>query len=101
MRRPPGSTLFPSRRSSDLIVVTVAVVATLGRADGFGPVLHDALEGEHAPLPEDEAARERAARARRRGRSEAHTAELQSLGQLVAGPVIENKPRVLDRLGSS
>src|SRR2546430_4259704 len=65
IRRPPRSTLFPTRRSSDLAVAPrVRAPSRLQRRDG-GPA--------------------------RRIRSEEHTTELQSQSNLVCRLLLENK----------
>src|SRR2546425_6738520 len=74
IRRPPRSTLFPTRRSSDLIE---------DRPD------QDAYE---AMLDEEREIRRRFAR--KLGRSEEHTSELQSLAYLVCRLLLEKKKTV-------
>src|SRR2546429_4153748 len=66
IRRPPRSTLFPTRRSSDLFRVTTAAAPT-----GTATVTLD-------PAPAD-------------GRSEEHTSELQSRLHLVCRLLLEKK----------
>src|SRR5438093_8162318 len=69
IRRPPRSTLFPTRRSSDLVgTFQVPVVASLG-SSGAGP------------------------RPAWASRSEEHTSELQSLTNLVCRLLLEKKNR--------
>src|SRR5205823_8986809 len=68
IRRPPRSTLFPTRRSSDLIEVVEEAAAA-----GHQPRV--LLEGDGAPDP----------------RSEEHTSELQSLAYLVCRLLLEKK----------
>src|SRR2546425_4701217 len=84
IRRPPRSTLFPTRRSSDLIH------AGAGRAD-HGQQPHAAGLGiGRGPL------------GRIPFRSEEHTSELQSLAYLVCRLLLEKKKRtVLDVLADS
>src|SRR5438093_2041776 len=72
-RRPPSSTLFPSRRSSDL-------PARFRRAR-----LHHAAAARRS-LPHDAAGA-----ARQVDRSEEHTSELQSLTNLVCRLLLEKK----------
>src|SRR5687767_15716011 len=73
IRRPPRSTLFPTRRSSDLPL-------DLG-------VLH--RRGQDRVDPRIQAVHRR--RRRRRRRSEEHTSELQSLAYLVCRLLLEKK----------
>src|SRR5437899_10256896 len=72
MRPPPGSTLFPTRRSSDLRVALSAA----------GIKLH---QPRRTPQQEHE---------HTRGRSEEHTSELQSLRHLVCRPLPEKKKQL-------
>src|SRR5260370_19483222 len=82
IRRPPRSTLFPTRRSSDLCPIDqlkhVIVRAGDGEgrhsggAEGPGIVLHDQSEGQT-------------------NRSEEHTSELQSHLNLVCRLLLEKK----------
>src|SRR3712207_8341367 len=90
IRRPPRSTLFPTRRSSDLRGRRLLPerVVRLGRR-GHGRVRAAALLGPARP------ADERAADAGRgRGRrSEEHTSELQSRQYLVCRLLLEKKKK--------
>src|SRR2546425_7447112 len=93
IRRPPRSTLFPTRRSSDLhrvarlarILVLLAREQTDHVEDRHPPVDRDATEGVHrcveAGVLDHEHAR----------RSEEHTSELQSLAYLVCRLLLEKK----------
>src|SRR5690348_18160814 len=71
IRRPPRSTLFPTRRSSDLGGALFAALRELRRRDGA-----------HARCLEAQA---------RVGRSEEHTSELQSPVHLVCRLLLEKK----------
>src|SRR5437870_10382953 len=73
-RRPPRSTLFPTRRSSDLIVAVL-------EQDAERRVREHLLD--------------RAIDLDRAGRSEEHTSELQSRGHLVCRLLLEKKTRRL------
>src|SRR5947199_1434303 len=78
IRRPPRSTPFPTRRSSDL--------------DGHGP----RGAARHARLDVDqrsECRRRLAAKSARTVRSEEHTSELQSLRHLVCRLLLEKKKK--------
>src|SRR5256885_5131228 len=75
IRRPPRSTPFPTRRSSDLL-------------EGLGhPVLVDADRNGHAGIARKAA-----------GRSEEHTSELQSPCNLVCRLLLEKKKTLKLRL---
>src|SRR2546422_6724895 len=78
IRRPPRSTLFPTRRSSDL----------------FGVAARRADEGEPsfqvAPLVQEQLGDQRPKRGRR---SEEHTSELQSRLHLVCRLLLEKKKK--------
>src|SRR5438034_5282588 len=78
IRRPPRSTLFPTRRSSDLKVLgeVKAGVERLRGETGVAPMLAVVLVGEH-----------------RRHRSEEHTSELQSHSDLVCRLLLEKKKK--------
>src|SRR3712207_7368443 len=95
IRRPPRSTLFPTRRSSDL---------ETGDDDDGRPCdisLHGAAARLRERRPLDTAPRRRRRRtdaggaargvARARGRSEEHTSELQSRQYLVCRLLLEKK----------
>src|SRR2546422_2098959 len=77
IRRPPRSTLFPTRRSSDLSLTYKDESA--GQRDGVGEIgaNHFAVKG--------------AARSAYAGRSEEHTSELQSRLHLVCRLLLEKK----------
>src|SRR5438876_8679690 len=79
MRRPPTSTLFPSRRSSDL-----------GAGDPGARVQRSLQDLPDDPLPIAMFFDERARRASA-ARSEEHTSELQSPVHLVCRLLLENK----------
>src|SRR5439155_13556755 len=97
---PPRSTLFPTRRSSDLHYGPIDYQAAsyysapktkkpLGSLDDVDPELLKTYEKLGIPLYE---AAERFLRLGRRvvaGRSEEHTSELQSRGHLVCRPLLE------------
>src|SRR5205823_13079395 len=101
MRRPPSSTLFPYRRSSDLAQAPARVVAgdrahlRIGRARRRGvghaqpQILPDAL-GLLAQCAR-RVERGRDQREGPLGRSEEHTSELQSLAYLVCRLLLEKK----------
>src|SRR5687767_15279367 len=86
IRRPPRSTLFPTRRSSDLVGF---LCAHDGRGGCFAFVdwwadeneLHHLMYTAVADRPGD----------RRQPRSEEHTSELQSLAYLVCRLLLEKK----------
>src|SRR5689334_24767837 len=86
LRRPPRSTLFPTRRSSDLqaaifgVVVTAAAAAWAFFASGR-VVLRFAPPAAPAPRPRDSQ------------RSEEHTSELQSQFHLVCRLLLEKKKK--------
>src|SRR5688572_31070017 len=83
IRRPPRSTLFPSRRSSDLSALPL---------DAIAPQIRAAVRGLDASLPivrlqtMDEAFG-------RSVRSEEHTSELQSQSNLVCRLLLEKKKK--------
>src|SRR5687768_18016704 len=87
LRPPPRSTLFPTRRSSDLRVVDVA------RAGGRAGATARADAGPGARELGREGVAHRAARriARTGVRSEEHTSELQSRLHLVCRLLLEKK----------
>src|SRR5438046_7839520 len=77
LRHPPTSTLFPTRRSSDLPVTTASPDLPVGPA-----------------RPARQAVRaRRVRRATRATRSEEHTSELQSLTNLVCRLLLEKKKK--------
>src|SRR5258706_7573274 len=86
IRRPPRSTLFPSRRSSDLTPGKVVLVDVVGPEPGpeavevelevaRRPELHFRIQDLEPP----------------RARSEEHTSELQSLTNIVCRLLLEKK----------
>src|SRR2546425_3949659 len=91
IRRPPRSTLFPSRRSSDLLDgVSLAInagefVSIIG-PNGAGKSTHiNVLTGVLRPT---------AGAVTFKGRSEEHTSELQSLAYLVCRLLLEKKKNI-------
>src|SRR5688572_32657448 len=95
IRRPPRSTLFPSRRSSDLLGAVRHIAAT------EFPALHNAFET--ASLGHDDGINEIAHRKNDRGnnitrlhveRSEEHTSELQSQSNVVCRLLLEKKKKL-------
>src|SRR5688572_31496452 len=99
IRRPPRSTLFPSRRSSDLSEVrqiegTVAGSGNGGRgARGFKEAQGDGAEAEAGRLLEEAAAGGDGERIDGLTRSEEHTSELQSQSNLVCRLLLEKKKK--------
>src|SRR2546430_5850206 len=85
IRRPPRSTLFPYRRSSDLTLLE------------RGAERRQRLRGPNGPLPGDGAAlhRERLGRALVQVRSEEHTSELQSQSNLVCRLLLEKNSELV------
>src|SRR5688572_31097689 len=88
IRRPPRSTLFPTRRSSDLIAAGAAAV----RCCGWGDARRSARPSRLATRGIAER-RERHVRAARPSRSEEHTSELQSQSNLVCRLLLEKKKK--------
>src|SRR5438034_4745763 len=84
LRRPPGSTLFPTRRSSDL-----ARERHLGAEIRRG-TLYTSDQAHHSVLKAAKLAGVMADRVRR---SEEHTSELQSHSDLVCRLLLEKKKR--------
>src|SRR5260370_26321177 len=84
IRRPPRSTLFPSRRSSDLVVELIAADGTVGL-------------GEAAPTARY---KESVKTVEAASRSEEHTSELQSHLNLVCRLLLEKKILQLTKTGS-
>src|SRR2546430_13674860 len=83
IRRPPRSTLFPTRRSSDLAVDQHSTA-------------------NHAVLTTEKAAVWLARPASGDGRSEEHTSELQSQSNIVCRPLLEKKKSLIGcRTGTS
>src|SRR5258705_9598190 len=87
IRRPPRSTLFPYTTLFRSPVGQPAP-AVLALSD---PV-HDCVD-ERAPVSDDPNRRLRDRSIRRRGRSEEHTSELQSLRHLVCRLLLEKKKK--------
>src|SRR2546425_5375801 len=81
IRRPPRSTLFPTRRSSDLPVVRAGALGWPGPRAGA------------AALPRLGALPEQGAAPFAPRRSEEHTSELQSLAYLVCRLLLEKKKK--------
>src|SRR2546430_7676320 len=98
IRRPPRSTLFPTRRSSDLrcrlcekqLPSTSPCVAECRRSSVGGS---NRLPNKHCGSP---------ALLHRNGRSEEHTSELQSQSNLVCRLLLEKKniQNIIDRFTS-
>src|SRR3712207_7607752 len=90
IRRPPRSTLFPTRRSSDLPPPTAAVptsasaTRSLRPADGSPTTTHPRPPQWTTTRPDAD------------GRSEEHTSELQSRQYLVCRLLLEKKKKYLD-----
>src|SRR5688572_31032712 len=84
VRRPPRSTLFPTRRSSDL--VQAQDVPVQGRRTQGKKLLK--LKGGDRVAQVTRAAGDRSPRS---GRSEEHTSELQSQSNLVCRLLLEKK----------
>src|SRR5690606_42096236 len=84
MRRPPPSTLFPTRRSSDLVGGSGFRIVVGGDLAGG---MHHLVTAEHR----DEIAAGLAPLLQQRVRSEEHTSELQSRENLVCRLLLEKK----------
>src|SRR5690348_17907732 len=99
IRRPPRSTLFPSRRSSDLAREQPRVLPGRAVDDGpAGPGADRQRGGQVRPVPDhrDERDEEPTAHpAEPSARSEEHTSELQSPVQLVCRLLLEKKKKRL------
>src|SRR2546425_9107495 len=101
IRRPPRSTLFPTRRSSDLVAADAEIEGRRGvrrhDEDQRRRVGDEVLEQRFVRRqpPGDVAQRTLCARhsARRRRRSEEHTSELQSLAYLVCRLLLDTKKK--------
>src|SRR5262245_65162699 len=91
IRRPPRSTLFPTRRSSDLLGVIPVEHAERALVGQTGLVAGRAVEGlgvcveAHAAGPDH-------------ARSEEHTSELQSLRHLVCRLLLEKKKKETEQI---
>src|SRR5262245_64329865 len=83
IRRPPRSTLFPTRRSSDLLGIA--------RRRGVGRRRQVALARRRRALGAGDRRGPRRARHLGQRRSEEHTSELQSLRHLVCRLLLEKK----------
>src|SRR5688572_31754310 len=91
LRPPPRSTLFPTRRSSDLVLPTSASAIYGGRASGgvMNVVLRHDYEGAELSLTYENVYRGQAPTRR----SEEHTSELQSQSNLVCRLLLEKKKK--------
>src|SRR3712207_8239543 len=101
IRRPPRSTLFPTRRSSDLGEEPLHDLVLLGRADRHPrPASGDVFASAVGDLPDSR--RRLADGLRDLLRSEEHTSELQSRQYLVCRLLLEKKKtsRETQNLGS-
>src|SRR5437667_3361838 len=87
LRRPPRSTPFPTRRSSDLPPRAVERLLEHARAAGAAPSLTTASNPTRRPRGARPAAPARTPG----GRSEEHTSELQSHHELVCRQPLEKK----------
>src|SRR2546430_13548896 len=93
IRRPPRSTLFPTRRSSDLTLCSPTVDA-IGASDArttqgdAGPKLYPQMHQDRSSLSRPCSARSP------RDRSEEHTSELQSQSNLVCRLLLEKKKTI-------
>src|SRR2546425_2764768 len=86
IRRPPRSTLFPTRRSSDLEVSSVARTCVLDRGPEFRDCVGSVQQPEEFPYSRSGGPVEAEGE-----RSEEHTSELQSLAYLVCRLLLEKK----------
>src|SRR3712207_7824191 len=84
IRRPPRSTLFPTRRSSDLDPRAEGVRQVQRRVVEGGPEHLGLARGLHQPQLQQDGQR-------RAARSEEHTSELQSRQYLVCRLLLEKK----------
>src|SRR5207237_5935003 len=88
LRRPPRSSLFPTRRSSDLLAARhLESEVARGLLDAFGDGARG-VDERAVPVENDEH--------HRRMRSEEHTSELQSHLNLVCRLLLEKKNKQLD-----
>src|SRR5258708_36064665 len=87
IRRPPRSTLFPTRRSSDLLNGNPNLPVPLDSASFSHPFITDyyRVGWDYTIIVRNERVRERGAR------SEEHTSELQSPDHLVCRLLLEKK----------
>src|SRR5438093_4601255 len=90
LRRPPRSTLFPTRRSSDLREIRLFFVDHQRRREANGRST-GAENQQSAPEAFIEDRVTKLNECFRRGRSEEHTSELQSLTNLVCRLLLEKK----------
>src|SRR3712207_7956159 len=91
IRRPPRSTPFPTRRSSDLIVPDDQLALAIGR-EGQNARLAARLTGWRIDIrSETEFAQEEHDEGYEEERSEEHTSELQSRQYLVCRLLLEKK----------
>src|SRR5438094_4733010 len=101
IRPPPRSTLFPTRRSSDLPVVLgsprflIFIRLAIGAARTFSPAFSSTpvLSHSDAKVPADESFKLSQAL-----RSEEHTSELQSPYDLVCRLLLEKKKKTKKRI---
>src|SRR2546430_3248276 len=96
IRRPPRSTLFPTRRSSDLAcVICVAAPIPCAPPRILFMCFGSACRGPQRPIPVDPqvlgALHQTHCRYSRSRRSEEHTSELQSQSNLVCRLLLEKK----------
>src|SRR2546430_5822403 len=97
IRRPPRSTLFPTRRSSDLIVGSVSEKTMLDRVFREPALVDERVERVmDPPFPVVQATDdiERLYQELSGGRSEEHTSELQSQSNLVCRLLLEKKKTI-------
>src|SRR2546430_10055298 len=88
IRRPPRSTLFPTRRSSDLLVfVLLRPAAGSSTRTRTISLYHAPRTTHHGPRPTPPCAPQ----SLRYNRSEEHTSELQSQSNLVCRLLLEKK----------
>src|SRR5687767_15655897 len=93
VRRPPRSTLFPTRRSSDLAKV-MEITAAHREFWSVRPIAKVAVPSVKATTwPKTDIDRFILARLEKDGRSEEHTSELQSLAYLVCRLLLEKKKK--------
>src|SRR5258705_10071877 len=92
IRRPPRSTLFPTRRSSDLMLSQPVVLIVAPLSGHYATLLRDTVQsmlGDHKVYITDW----------KNARSEEHTSELQSLRHLVCRLLLEKKKKARHRDG--
>src|SRR5687767_15644109 len=100
IRRPPRSTLFPTRRSSDLVLAepygiafSAEVIFWRLRACARINIIRNYIRAESAPFA---CVRLHGYIVLREVRSEEHTSELQSLAYLVCRLLLEKKNKVIE-----